>query len=66
LTQKCSNAEVEAVAKDWLRLAKDRDGGRRARMQQTTTAGVGGEGGVDHVLTAQDENTITDESVASD
>lgn len=38
LTQTCSNDEVERVIKEWLRLAKDRDGGRVKRMKAAATA----------------------------
>ena len=39
LTKQSSNAEVEYVIKDWLRLAKDRDGGRRKRERSRTNVG---------------------------
>jgi len=31
MTKSASNAEVEAVIKEWLRTASDRSGGRRQR-----------------------------------
>ena len=31
LTRGASDAEVESVAREWLRTARDRDGGRRQR-----------------------------------
>lgn len=40
LTAAATDAEIEKVVRDWLRLASDRDGGRRHREARSTSAVV--------------------------